>query len=37
MAGVHTVVGIDAAIVLGAAVLVAVGLGRDRKAHPATV
>lgn len=37
MSGVHTVVGIDAAIVLGAAVLVAVGLGRNRKADPAAV
>ncbi|MDV9168889.1 MFS transporter [Streptomyces sp. W16] len=37
MTGVHTVVGIDAAIVLGAAVLVAVGLGRNRKADPAAV
>lgn len=36
MSGVHTVVGIDAAIVVGAAVLVAVGLGRNRKADPAS-
>ncbi|WP_043676518.1 MFS transporter [Streptomyces xylophagus] len=35
MSGVHTVVGIDAAIVVGAALLVAVGLGRNRKADPA--
>ncbi|MFJ5307329.1 MFS transporter [Streptomyces sp. NPDC088350] len=37
MSGVHTVVGIDAAIVAGAAVLVAVGLGRNREAAPVSV
>ncbi len=36
MAGVHTVVGIDAAILLGAAVLVAAGL-RSRRAGSGAV